>query len=107
MIFVAPKKRLDSKLGKKFCNSLKIGPNYFLHHFKNKIIFNFVKYLATKNGMTKNIFHSSLLLLLLDAGSGIRYPERIKIRIRDKHPDPLHWAPVSKLCVENLTLGDV
>jgi hypothetical protein len=38
-------------------NSLKIGPNYFLEHFKNKIIVNFV---ATKNGMTTNFFHPSL-----------------------------------------------
>ncbi len=30
-------------LGKKLCNSLKTGPNFFLQHFKNKIIFNFVK----------------------------------------------------------------
>jgi hypothetical protein len=27
-------------LGKKFYNSLKIGPNFFLQHFNNKIIFN-------------------------------------------------------------------
>jgi hypothetical protein len=25
-------------LGKKFYNSLKIGPNFFLQHFKNKIV---------------------------------------------------------------------
>ncbi len=29
----------DNFFGKKFYNSLKIGPNYFLQHFKNKIIF--------------------------------------------------------------------
>jgi hypothetical protein len=34
--------------GKKFYNSLKIGPNFFLQHFKNKIIYNFAKFMATK-----------------------------------------------------------
>jgi hypothetical protein len=33
---------------KKFYNSLKIGPNFFLQHLKNKIIFNFEKFVATK-----------------------------------------------------------
>ncbi len=42
-------------LSKKFFyNSLKIGPNFFLQHFKNKIIFNDVKFVATKKGMTTN-----------------------------------------------------
>jgi hypothetical protein len=34
-------------LKKKFYNSLKIGPNFFLQHFKAKIIYNFVKFVAT------------------------------------------------------------
>jgi hypothetical protein len=38
----------DKSLGKKFYNSLKTGPNFFLQHFKNKIILNFVKIVATK-----------------------------------------------------------
>ncbi len=38
----------DNFLGKKFYNSLKIGTIFFLRHFKNKIIFNFVKFVATK-----------------------------------------------------------
>jgi hypothetical protein len=34
--------------GKKFYNSLKIGPtHFFLRHFKAKIIYNFVKFVAT------------------------------------------------------------
>ncbi len=33
--------------GKKFYNSLKIGPIFFLSHFKAKIIYNFVKFVAT------------------------------------------------------------
>jgi hypothetical protein len=38
----------DKCLGKKFYNSLKTGPNFFLQHLKNKIIFSFVKFVATK-----------------------------------------------------------
>jgi hypothetical protein len=34
--------------GKKFYNSLKIGPNIFLQHFKNKIIYSSVKFVAIK-----------------------------------------------------------
>jgi hypothetical protein len=37
----------DNFLGKKFYNSLKIGPNFFLQHFKTKIMFKFVKFVAT------------------------------------------------------------
>jgi hypothetical protein len=72
-------------LGKKFYNSLKIGPNIFLHHFKTKIILNVVKFVATLKGMATNFFHPSLLLLFLDPGSDIRDPESGmgKIRIRD------------------------
>jgi hypothetical protein len=54
----------DKFLGKKFYNSLKTGPNFFLQHLKNKIIFNFVKFVATKKGLTTIFFlHHSLLLL--------------------------------------------
>ncbi len=59
-------------LGKKFYNSLKTGPKFFLQHLKNKIIFNFVKFVATKKGLTTNFFHPSLLLLFLDPRPGIR-----------------------------------
>jgi hypothetical protein len=62
----------DNVLHKKFYNSLKIGPNFFLQHFKHKIIFSFVKFVATKQGMTTIFFHPSLLLLFLDPGSEIR-----------------------------------
>ncbi len=37
----------DNFWGKKLNNSLKIGPNFFLQHFKTKIIFDFVKFVAT------------------------------------------------------------
>jgi hypothetical protein len=65
---------------------LKIGPNFFLQHFKNKIIYIFVKFVATKKGMTTNLF--SPLSFVPAFGSGIRDPGSGmgKIRIRDKHP---------------------
>jgi hypothetical protein len=66
-------------LGKNFNNSWKIGPNFFLRHIKNKTIFSFVKFVATKNGLTKKIFHPCLLLLFLDPGSEIRDPVWVKI----------------------------
>jgi hypothetical protein len=64
----------DNFLGKKFYNSLKIGPNFFLQHFKTKIMYNFVKFVATLKGMTSNFFYPSLLLLFLDPRSEIRDP---------------------------------
>jgi hypothetical protein len=82
----------DNYLSKKFFNSLKIGQKFFLQHFKNKIIFNFVKFVATIKGMTTNFFHPSLLMLFLDPGSEIRDPGSeirdpgwVKIRIWDKY----------------------
>ncbi len=57
-------------MGEKFYNSLKIRQNYVLQHFKNKIIFNFVKFVATKNSMTTNFF--SLLSFVAVIGSEIR-----------------------------------
>ncbi len=78
----------DKYLGKKFYNSLNTGPNFFLQHLKNKIIFSFVKFVAIKKGLTTNFFRPSLLLLFLDLGSEIRDPEWVKSGsgIRDKHP---------------------
>ncbi len=38
----------ENFLSKNFNNSLKIGPNFFLQHFKNKIRYNFVKFVTTK-----------------------------------------------------------
>jgi hypothetical protein len=72
--------------GKKFYNSLKIGPIIFLQHFKTEIIYNFVKFVATYQGMTTNFFYPSLLLMFLDPRSGIQDPGWVKIGIRDKHP---------------------
>jgi hypothetical protein len=66
----------DYFLCKKFYNSLKIGQNFFLQHFKNKIIYNFlVKFMAAKKVLPTNIF--SPLSFLAVFGSGI--------------PDPQHW----------------
>ncbi len=47
---------------------------FFIQHFKNKIIFYYVKFMATKKSMTTNFFHPSLLLLFLDPRSEIREP---------------------------------
>ncbi len=68
-------------MGKKFHNSLKFGPNFFLEQLKNKIILHFVKL-----WLKKIFFHPSLFYLFLDPGSEIRDPGWVKIRIRDKHP---------------------
>ena len=45
-----------------------------------------MKFVATKIGLTKKIFHPCHLLLFLDPGSEIRDPGWVKIRIWDKHP---------------------
>ncbi len=85
--------------GKKFHNSLKFGPNFFLQQFKNYIIFHFVKFVATKKCLTKNFFSPLSFLHVFGSGirdprSGIRDPGWVKIRIRDpgsgmgKNQDP-------------------
>jgi hypothetical protein len=61
-------------LGNKFNNSWKTGPNFFLQHFKNKIIFYFVKLVAKRKGMTTNFFYPFLLFRFLDPGYEIRDP---------------------------------
>jgi hypothetical protein len=69
-------------LGKKLYNSLIIGPDFFLQHFKNKTIFNFVKFVATKKGMTT----TPLFCCCFWIRDPIQDPGWVKIRIRDKHP---------------------
>jgi hypothetical protein len=55
---------------KKYYHSLTIGSNCFRYLFKNKIIINFVKFVATTKGKTANFFsHSSFVVVV---GSGIR-----------------------------------
>ncbi len=83
-------------MGKKFYNSLKIGPNFFLHQFKNKMIFSFVIFLAIEKGRTPNFFHSSLVLMFLDPGSEIRGPGSGMDKNQDlgsgiNIPDPQYW----------------
>ncbi len=60
----------DKFLGKKFYNSLKTGPNFFLQHFKNKIIYNFVTFVATKKGLTTQFFSSLSFVAVFRSGIG-------------------------------------
>jgi hypothetical protein len=55
---------------------LKTDPNFFLQHFKTKINYDFVKFMATKRGMTTNFFSPLSFVAVFgsgmgDAGSGI------------------------------------
>jgi hypothetical protein len=80
-------------LGKNFNNSWKIGLNFFLQHIKNKIIFSFVKFVATKNGLTKKFF--SPLSFVAVFGSEIRDPGSGMGKNQDPGsginiPDPQH-----------------
>ncbi len=75
----------DILLGKKFYNSLKIGPNLFLQHFKNRIINNFVIFVATKKSMTTYFFHPPVF------GPGIRDPGWVKSGSVMNIPDQQHW----------------
>ncbi len=64
----------------------KLAQIIFLQHFKNKIIFNFVKFVATKKVWQRIFCHPSLLLLFLDPGSGMCKNQDPGSGIRDKHP---------------------
>ncbi len=71
----------DKFLGKNFYNSLKISPNFFLQHFKNKIIYNFVKFVATEKRFHKKIFTPPFVAVFR---SGIQdQGSRIRINIRN------------------------
>jgi hypothetical protein len=68
--------------GKKFYNFLKTGPNFFLQHFKNKIILNFVKFVLQKRYDNKFFFTLSFVAVFgsgmgtnQDPGSGINSPD--------------------------------
>ncbi len=65
----------DKFSGKMFYNSLKTGPNFFLQQFKNKIIFNFVKFEATKKDLTTNFFSPLSFVAVFDPESGINIPD--------------------------------
>ncbi len=60
----------DNFFGKKFYNSLKIGPNFFFSHFKTKIIYNFVKFCGYIKRF--DIYFFSPLSFVAVFGSGIR-----------------------------------
>jgi hypothetical protein len=81
-------------LSKKFYNSLKIGPNFFLRHFKSKLVFNFVKFIALKKGMTTNFSSPLSFIAVFGSGTGMgknQYPgSGINI------PDPQHWTDIEK-----------
>ncbi len=81
-------------LVKKFYNSLKIGPNFFLQQFKTEIICNFVKFVATHKVMTTNFFHPSLFVAVLDPGSGMAKNQDPGSGI--KIPDPQLWYKLSR-----------
>ena len=74
-------------------NSLKTDPNIFLQHLKNKIIFNFVKFVATKKGLT-TYFFSPLFCCCF----WIRDPGWVIIRIRIKHPESATLS-MAQLCL--------
>jgi hypothetical protein len=67
---------------------------FFLQHFKNKIIFNFVKFVDTKKGITTHFF--SPLSFVPVFGSGIRDPGSRMGKNQDPKsginiPNPQHW----------------
>jgi hypothetical protein len=64
-------KLCDNFLDKKFFNSLKIEPNFFLQHFKNIIIYNFVKFVATNKCMTTNFYLPLSFVAVFGPGSGM------------------------------------
>jgi hypothetical protein len=77
----------DNFLGKKFYNSLKIGPHFFSSALQTKIIFNFCEicgYIKRYDNLF--FFQPSLLLLFLDPGFGIRDGLKSGSGIKDKHP---------------------
>ncbi len=77
----------DNFWGKKFYNSLRIGPNFFLQTSKNKINYNFVKFVAKKRYENRFFFTPLFCYCfwIRDPRSRIRDPGWVKIRIRDKH----------------------
>jgi hypothetical protein len=64
------------------------------------MIFSFVKFVATKNGLTKKIFSPLSFVAVLDPGSGIRDPGWVKTKNQDPGsginiPDPQHWKDLN------------
>ncbi len=76
----------DNFLGKKFYNSLKIGPNFFLQHFKNKIV-QFCEMDDSKKRYDNSFFFTNVFhccFWIRDPRSEIRDPGWVKIWIRDR-----------------------
>ncbi len=91
---------------------MKIGPNFFLLYFINKIIFNFGTFVANKKGMTTNFFSPLSFVSVFGSGiqdprSGIQDPGSV---IQDPGsvmgknqgqgsginiPDPQHWRDIN------------
>ncbi len=88
----------DNFLGKKFYNSLKIGPNFFLQHFKNKIV-QFCEIYDSKKRYDNKFFSPMSFITVF--GSGIRDP---RSGIRDPGsginiPDPPHCQQVNLITI--------
>jgi hypothetical protein len=87
-------------LGKKLYKLLKIGSNFCLQHFKNKIgNLQFCEICGYKKRYDKNFFSPLSFVPVFgsgirDPGSEIRDPGWVKIRIRDKHPGSATQVPV-------------
>ncbi len=81
-------------LVKSFLSLWKLAKIFFLQHFKTKIIYNFVKFVATLKGMTTYFFFASLFCYCFE--SGIRDPGSGMGKNQDPGsainiPDPPHW----------------
>ncbi len=81
-------------LVKKFYNSLKISPIFFLQQFKTEIICNFVKFVATLKVMTTNFFSPLSFVAVLDPGSGMAKNQDPGSGINI--PDPQYWYKLSR-----------
>ncbi len=81
----------DNFLGKKFYNSLKFGPNFFLQQFKNKIILHFVKFVVTKNMWKKNFFTPLFCSCFWIRDPGSRIGKNQDPGSGINIPDPQHW----------------
>jgi hypothetical protein len=83
---VLPIQDLGSRIPNPYIDSIM---KKFLHVFKNKIIFNFMIFVATKNGKTNKIYPLIFVVVLLD-------PRWIKFRSGINIPDPQHCLRHSK-----------
>jgi hypothetical protein len=71
---------------KKFYIFFENWPKFFSSAFQNKIIFNFVKFVATKKGMTKNFFSPLSFFAIFGSGMGKNQDPGSGII----NPDPQH-----------------